>query len=297
MSSIIFKNEKVKKSEWYAWFLNKWIEAGWTNISSNPSTDGAVMYSEGINGNKSLYIGFSGDIQTAINTPSTQSMDIRHGRVYTPNQVYGVAGKWDFAAANTSMTRILLCGDLTPDNINHELSMWYYVTKNWGMFITDAHLVKGGNPSCFFVGSPEIELGPTDKTAMIIGASKAVYASGASTTIANDTVCYTGDPFSNPTYIINLYRSVGWKDYTIASSNLNSARQNTQFCSTIVYGSDSIGYKYQLDDSIMVTPYGNIALTMNYNINGQTYKFFNMATSRANYTNSFTTVCVGVRIK
>lgn len=297
MSSIIFKNERVKKSEWYAWFLNKWIEAGWTNISSNPSTDGDVMYSEGINGNKSLYIGFEGDIKKYPNSPSSQSMDIRHGRTYTPNNIYGISGKWEYTASNYGYTRILLCGDIDPDNMNHELNMWYYVTKNWGMFITDGHMVKGGRPCCFFVGAPEIELGPSDKTAIIVGATKAFNASGTSMTIEYDTMWYTGNPFSVPTGGINLTRYVAWKDYSIASGNGNTAKQNTQFCSTIVYGTDSIGYKYQLDDSILAAPYGNTAMTMNYNVNGQVYKFFNMATPRANYTNTFYNICVGVRIK
>lgn len=291
MSSIIFKNERVKKSEWYAWFLSKWVEAGWTDISSNPSTDDAVMYSEGEKGNKTLYLGFGGTIKN-VTTIDTQTLNIRICRTYTPNVLYGVAGK--FELPNT--LSCLLVGDLNLDHVNHELNMWYYVNKSWGMFITEGHLVKGGNPSCIFVGQPDIELGPSDKTNIIVAASK--IGNGTGIFSEHDRAYYSGNPYSNPTsYLNNIVRYVGWESYGIASANNNTTRQNTQFASTVVYGTNEIGYKFQLDDSILVTHSNNVAHTMNYNINGEVYRFFNVATSRNGYVNSFNNVCVGIRIK
>lgn len=290
MSSIIFKNEKVTKSEWYEWFLNKWKEAGWTNISSNPSTDGDVMYSEGVNGDKTLYIGFSGSITDPNSTGI--SLKIRHSRTYTPNEIYGNDGTFELTSGRNWWTEVVLHYNKGISSKDHIFSMWYYVTKNWGMFITDQNLVHGGRPSCFFVGQPEIELGPGDRTALIVAAST---ASTSSDTIDNDVIYYTGNPFNTPIKNLKLNMYTGWADHSNSYLNYRGANQNTAFGSTIVYG-DSTGYKFQLDDSILITQKGAIKSTMNYNVNGQIYKFFNMYSS-SSYDNSFYSSNIGIRIK
>lgn len=95
MSDFIFSSEIIKKKNLYIRIKEILTEAGWQNISSKPSTDFDVFYSDGEGGGKEMYLNikeFSDVVSRGISNSNFTEIGFRIPRQYTPSANIGDAG-------------------------------------------------------------------------------------------------------------------------------------------------------------------------------------------------------------
>lgn len=278
--AVIFQNVKVKKKDFYNWFIQTWVDNGWSDISSS-TTDGQMMYSKGENNDRELLVNFKErDSEGVFSTSASRMIDVRFPKRYTPSLTPNTVGILERPSA--TWWRISLIST-TAIGLDATMSVWYYINKNYGAFIIEGHSGYNNGSHFFFVGKPDIEIkGETPE-------SSVMFMSTNSYPTSNNVAYIVDDPYSVRTadYSINIYNSLTPKlKHTLEQ----------KFCSDIVIG-DTTGFRYQIDDGILIAQTNDIPTGNIYMINEMKYKFFKTNVQHSTWGNSFYGYSVGIRIE
>lgn len=123
----VFTRETIKKKDFYERLKQILLDSGWQNISSRPSVDLEVFYSEGEEGNRGLYFQMK-DYDTNTNVRFSNSthgsLYIKPTKGYTPSATVGAAGTFE---RNDSWRIVRLTGNL---QIESELTFYYHCNKD-----------------------------------------------------------------------------------------------------------------------------------------------------------------------
>lgn len=141
------------------------IKAGWRNIASNP-LDGAVMYSEGETGDRSIYVQLypydaqlKGISEASLNNPEfnirtskvTNLIGLRLPLNYTPGEDGERGGIQNPAKVIYTVPVANNASPVLPDTI---LDCDYYVDKNILIMVTKAPRILDGNRQVIYFGHP-----------------------------------------------------------------------------------------------------------------------------------------------
>lgn len=275
--AVVFQNKQVKKRDFYAWFIQEWKNAGWSDISSS-ATDGQVMYSKGADGTKNLFIAFRENSTDGIfSTSGDRMIDVRFPKWYSPNQTPNTVGISERSAV---WWRICIISTTTI-GLDATMSVWYYIDENYGAFIFEGNNGYNNSSHFFYVGNPH-ELKPETSNSGLIFMSTNAYPT------ADSMVYCVDDPYSVKTAEMTL--SV----YNTLPPRLKSTL-DPKFCSDIVVGNTD-GYRFQIDDSILMTGATNVIFTNDFMINGGRYRFFRTNAQLASWGNTFLNYNIGIRI-
>lgn len=106
--SYIFTGGSCLKKDFYDLVINSMISAGWTNVTSKYATDGDVLHSTGVNGDKDIYLRFApysclqwgapsavNDTNYSLRTTTNWGMSVQLQPSYAPG-ASGVAGVFGY---------------------------------------------------------------------------------------------------------------------------------------------------------------------------------------------------------
>lgn len=123
----VFKRETVKKKDFYSRLKQILLDSGWQNISSRPSSDFDIFYSEGEEGNMGLYFQMK-DFDTNANAGFANStrgeLYIKTLKGYTPSTTVGGAGTFE---RNDAWRTVRVTTNL---HLESDLTFYYHCNKN-----------------------------------------------------------------------------------------------------------------------------------------------------------------------
>ncbi|MCY7542541.1 hypothetical protein P9173_09100 [Bacillus safensis] len=174
--SVMFKKETIKKKNLYNRIISLLIGAGWTNVTSNPSTDFDVMYSTGETGKESIYFNIR-SFGSAVTSPSASTnfsstdyayFSFRLCKEYTPSTTPMSPGNfkrneaWNIVFITTAAT-------LNPET---DLTLYYSVNRDRIIFAVVPPTILRSNASICYFGKPTI-YGKTAKNVNCLYATSA----------------------------------------------------------------------------------------------------------------------------
>ncbi|MCY7542543.1 hypothetical protein P9173_09090 [Bacillus safensis] len=229
MSDTIFNKITVLKKDLYSKLKQIMLESGWQNISSRPSTDYDVMFSNGEDGKKEIYFQMR-DIASTIagsssifSNSSSRFFSIRLSGKYLPGSS-GVSGTFSKNSDTWKAVVITYQSEVFP---NQPIEIYYSCNKDRLIFLTDYSLSLALPSTLNYIGVPvtfadEHEWSSCVFASSSIGSGRRLYV----TDIKND---YTATvPITCLTYL-----GLGSK---------NKIGENI-IMSNVIYGSTSEGLK------------------------------------------------------
>lgn len=199
MSSFVFTSEKVLKKDWYTRVKQILIDNGWINVSSKPSVDFDIFYSDSMTGDKKMYFQMKEYDDTtstsALSNSVARVLEVRLIKSYTP----GTAGSAGTIPRNTTQAPYinnLIAGNNFP--LLAEFTIHYHCNKNRLVLINEfPPSMDGEDGSCIFIGMSDDTFGKeVDYTAPIF-MSNCAYTYGLQ---ATDKVDQYGDSYSLTRY-------------------------------------------------------------------------------------------------
>lgn len=237
MSDYIFVSEKCLKKDIYSFLVDKLIEAGWENVSSNPNTDFDVFYSTGMDGDKNLYFQMrptnSNNTNSIIDTDYCL-MSLRLISNYTPNE-QGKSGTFERDRESWRDVYLAPVSNSTRINYETEVTIYYHVNKNRLIFSIVYPIATGINPVTHYIGIPdEIYVLEPDSKGLL-------YVSSTSNPAGNNGVLITDNIYSVTGSTSAVTRSVY---FNLAPKNPNA--DGYYFLSEALYGNSSEGIRGKL---------------------------------------------------
>lgn len=284
--SIVFQNAIVKKKDFYTWFIQLWKDAGWTDVSSSAASDYQVLMSTGTSGDKEMYMQFRENSSEGVFSTSTGRMiDIRFPHKYTPNASPGTAGTFERTSAPWYRCSIV---GINSVSIETPMSIWYNINKNRGVFLFEGNGGYNNVSNFWLFGKPDNELRGETKYSGPIMIYNNCYNNSSVAGLNNNAVLACDDSYLTTTG--DIYQTIYLNDYP---GPLNTTKK---FCSDIVIGSTN-GYRYKIDDGILITDSINALSPTIYMVNGNKYKFFYTDAVHSGWGNSLAGYCIGIRIE
>ncbi|MDR1701788.1 MAG: hypothetical protein LBR56_03320, partial [Sporomusaceae bacterium] len=150
MATNIFESGNVYKKEVYQLVKTKLTEAGWTNVTSNPNTDGDVFISQGEKGNKNLIINIKpGNDGSSVETTNSTTCQCRLQTYYNPGPT-GTAGTFGRPTLGWGNWNICPLGSV--ENIQFEYKI--LADKNRFILALIYPPIINQNPTLVYVGEP-----------------------------------------------------------------------------------------------------------------------------------------------
>lgn len=305
MAILVNDSGQCTKANLYDLIISKFIAAGWTNVSSNPVTDGDVLYSTGADGKKQLYIqlwpldpGGTGlnPISTVItttvynannvkNTSANWIIGIRLVGGYTPNATAGSSGTF---SDTRGWSRVALINS-NATNITSDILVNYdiYVDKEKAIIHTKASDFSSTKDQLIYVGLPSTiytNISKTPKRGMVFLAACQI-GFGASIVAMND---YPDDMIG----ISNNWVQLAGKTLLL---NKNPNIAMNYFMGDIYSYNDTYGMVNKLDGiySVSQSNYlpGDLAT-----IGANTYKILDVRTNWTSSANMFPSDGIAIQI-
>lgn len=156
MSDTIFNKITVLKKDLYSKLKQIMLESGWQNISSRPSTDYDVMFSNGENGKKEIYFQIRDIASTTAGSSTTFSntnsrfFSMRLSGRYLPGSS-GVAGTFSKNSDTWKAVAITYQSEILP---NQPIELYYSCNKDRLIFLTDYSLSLTLPSTLNYIGVP-----------------------------------------------------------------------------------------------------------------------------------------------
>lgn len=258
----IFQTGSCQKKEIYDLIVNKLIEAGWTNVASNPSTDYVVLTSTGNTGDKNLILNLrdipaAGTAANSVKTSSYCQMSYRLENDYTPGSagVAGVFGRPSLAWTDLYIAPVAASGTLPLDTVvNYKV----YADLSKIILAIEYPPATNYNPILIYIGQPDTTYMPESASRGML-----VAVTNSATTATSVMVCNTPDGMGAVTAPYALATQT-----LLASKNPNNAGK--YIISDVYYGSTTEGVRGKLD-GIYCLPNSNILTGDNIVIGTKTY--------------------------
>ncbi len=173
MAEYIFQEGKCAKSELFGKIVDLMINAGWQNISSNPTTDFVVLNSKGESNDKDLFIQLRGASITNTNNVETTLYGACSYRLiagYTPNANSGTAGTF---ARSSEGWKVAYLAPSSTANLPLDLQMTYryHVNKNRLIIIIETPEAMTLMPVMWYFGLPMETYTPEPNSRGVIAAT------------------------------------------------------------------------------------------------------------------------------
>ena len=296
MSDFIFTKEVMLKSAFYTRIKEILIAAGWQSISSRPSSDLDVFYSEGEDGNRGLYFNMKEYGSTVSSTLSNSNQGYLFFRLikgYTPSQTVGQAGTFD---RNESWRGINI-GSMVAQT---PLTVYYHCNRNRLIVVVDppSSLFTNSNPAiCFLIGVPDRTFGiKAPKQDLVLAGT---FFDGS--TSGNIYVTDQADNPRNSSYAVPTHDAFS----SFPSEGRSMVINKTFFFGEIAYGNTTEGIRGILDGIYLVkepiSHAGSFWLAQFkhgdefIDDEGKRYKIF-LSTSNVGYYSSFSSKYFAIRI-
>ncbi|MDM5298054.1 hypothetical protein QUF51_07775 [Bacillus pumilus] len=234
MMSIVFKKETIKKKNLYNRIIDLLIDAGWTNVSSNTTTDFDVMYSNGESGKDSIYFNirpFASAVtlpspSTNFSTSNSAYFSLRLCKSYSPSDSPMTSGVF-MRTESWNIVYITTAATLNPES---DLTLYYSVNRDRIVFSVSPPSILRSNSSICYFGKPIIH-GISAKNV------SCVYATSANTLSTGKLLIDDQVHFPQSTsYLLS----------TSMSDNLSNS-YGTMFISPIAFGDNLEGVRGYLD--------------------------------------------------
>jgi hypothetical protein len=243
MPDYIFSTEQVAKKDFYNWFLNKMIEAGWRNISSKPDTDGDVLQSTGEDGNRNLILnvrpgntnGYTGIGSNPITTTDYNVMSYRLLNDYTPGAA-GTSGTSSRPLASRAWEPFYVVPTSAQVPKDTMLTVRYNVNKNRMIMLIETPSAVGVAPILYYIGLPdETYCSEPNSRGLLVAAT--AYNKYSGSVHISDTVGELASIGATAGISNNTYQ-------TLAPKNPNASGKYV--ISDIFYGDSTIGFRGKL---------------------------------------------------
>lgn len=279
----IFQSGSCQKKELYKLIIDKLTAAGWTDVSSNPTTDFVVLTSKGNAGGRDLILNLrpvpaAGTAANNVMTSNYSSMSYRLQTSYTPGAagVAGVFGRATQAWINLTLVPVAITVQTPADTV---VSYKVYADASKIILAIEYPSALGLSPQLFYLGQPDtVFLPETDSAGCLYGTTS------LATTAASVMVCNSPDTIGN---VADQY-ALGTQSLIPAKSPNNAGKY---FASEIYYGSATEGIRGKLDGVLCVLN-TNLLTGDNIIIDGKTYYVLCCA---ANANNSFPSYALLIR--
>ncbi|MGG5178928.1 hypothetical protein ACQYAC_06210 [Bacillus sp. MM09(2025)] len=283
MSDTIFNKITVLKKDLYSKLKQIMLESGWQNISSRPSTDYDVMFSNGENGKKEIYFQIRDIASTTAGSSTTFSntnsrfFSMRLSGRYLPGSS-GVAGIFSKNSDTWKAVAITYQSEILP---NQPIELYYSCNKDRLIFLTDYSLSLTLPSTLNYIGVPvtfadEHEWSSCVFASSSIGGGRRLYV----TDIKNDYSVIP--PISCLTYL-----GLGGKNKT--GENI--------LMSNVIYGSTSEGLKGTIPE---VFSFGSTDGLVNGDLikdEEKVYRAFETTPGTSTVYSSFISKFIAIRIK
>lgn len=174
MADYIFSQTTCLKQDIYPTIKNIMISAGWSNISSNPTVDGDVMYSTGETGDKALTVCMRSSNTTATNDTTTTDLNVMSYRLpesYIAGAV-GVSGTFGRAVASEAWKGLYIANTTTAIARTTTVTIYYHCNKNRIIFAIIYPDASGQTPIMHYIGMPdELYVATTGSRDVIVASS------------------------------------------------------------------------------------------------------------------------------
>lgn len=209
MNDFIFTPVKLKKSGFYSWLKTMLNDNGWRNISSKPSTDNDIFYSNGETGNDEILFRikeyYNADVNNTITNSAYVNLSVLPLRSYTPG-VNGASGSINPSTGNSGFynDRIAQNNVISKES---DMTVYYHCNKDRIVYIVEWPDYLGMDATFHLYGKPYNILSKKPMTTQTVTLSGLAYSSisPAISDIAdlNSTSYFSGDLnyFSPPRFI------------------------------------------------------------------------------------------------
>lgn len=229
----IFSKGTCRKKEIYQLILDKLKEKGWQDISSKPETDGVVLHSKGVTGDRDLILNLrdtnnSGNYSVVTTDYSTMSYRLQPS--YTPGGS-GEAGT--FAKPARVWRPLYIYG--TGQTLSMETTLDYYVYADAGKIILSLEYPKSNSiygPVVFYLGEPDTRFLRESQSRGVLYVS--------STDQEGVSISDCPDDLGTKDQMYNLYT---YALLPVLDPNL----EKKYMVSPIYYGSNEEGFRGKLD--------------------------------------------------
>ncbi|MGX9721730.1 hypothetical protein [Bacillus pumilus] len=283
MSDTIFNKITVLKKDLYSKLKQIMLESGWQNISSRPSTDFDVMFSNGEDGKKEIYFQMRDVATNAANSSTTFSnsnsryFSMRLSGKYMPGSS-GVSGTFEKSNDTWKLVLITYQSDISP---NQPIELYYSCNKDRLIFLTDYALSLALPATLNYIGVPitfadEHEWSSCVFASSSIGSGRRLYV----TDIKNDYSVTT--PITCLTYL--------------GLSSKNKIGDNI-LMSNVIYGSASEGLKGTIPE---VFSFGSTDGLINGDLikdEEKVYRVFETTPGTSTVYSSFVSKFIAIRIQ
>ena len=153
----VFKKAEIKKKEFYTWLKQMLVDAGWENISSRPSTDFDVFFSEGESGKDKLFFQMKeytgASTGNAMSSSSERFFDVKLLMNYIPGAL-NVAGTLE--RSNEAFHRMQISTGLV--SVQSDMTVYYHINKNRIIVMTEFPIGIEQDSVLFMIGKPDEHL-------------------------------------------------------------------------------------------------------------------------------------------
>jgi hypothetical protein len=266
MPSYVVTQGTCTKGQIFQTLVNAMISAGWQNVSSNPSTDYAVLQSTGTSGNMNLVIQLrslnAGGTVDSATTDNATTMSYRLVGGYTPGSG-GASGTFARNTTQAPWRELCICSNnTTTPGKNTIVNYKYFANKNFIVFTIEYPSGTNTYPSVFWIGIPDI-------TYCTESGSRGLLVAQVNQAVVNGSVDITDTPADIAANTGTGLLTYGMPIYTTLSpKNPNSAGQ--YMISDMFYGDTTVGVRGKLT-GIWALPNQNILTGDTITIGSNTY--------------------------
>lgn len=291
MNDVIFSKMTIKKSEIYQTIKNLLIDAGWVNLSSNPSTDYDVFNSSGVSGTKNLFFQMRSLDSSGSNDITTTDYTFCSMR-FIDNYMPGANGtSGTFGRPSASWIQWPLFNSNSTISLTTSIDMYYHVNKNRLIFTLEPPIAYGTNaapipslPSVHFIGLPDNALVDEIDSRGLIFAPSTNKDFTASKNIMINSPSYKS---STASITQSVYSN-------LSPTPINSA--NKTIISTIAYGDAmSEGIRGYID-GIYVLYAGGVQCYDTLSTATQTYRVYVTDQSGTGFLSTFPTKYLAIQV-
>ena len=246
MADYVFTKGTALKKDMFTKIVQLFTSAGWTNVSSNPTTDFTVLHSKGESDDKDLFIQLrafnTAETTTSIETTDTNAMSYRFIEGYEAG-ADGASGT--FTRPTEVWTPLYIAPSTTSVNREVELEYYYSINKNRLIIVIETPVSVNLAPILLYLGLPDTTYTTESGSRGVIFGASAYPKTNNTINISNASDGLPSDPASsNRTPYV-----------TLAPKNPNSAGLFT--LSEILYGNTTEGIRGKLT-GIYQMPNGNV---------------------------------------
>lgn len=152
MADPIFQQATVTKGNFYSWLKSLLTSNGWTNVSSNPTTDYDVFTSAGTDGTRNLVIQMrDGDGGTTkLSATNYTAIQMRQPKTYTPG-VNGASGTFGYSSS-WGVLEVIPSNTVTTSS---NLTVYYNCNANRCIVVVQPPTSISNTASVLWFGLPE----------------------------------------------------------------------------------------------------------------------------------------------